>query len=73
MKSQSETNSEILQSAKSADVITPESSSTINVRHTRSVHPKNCMCLLHRELRFTNYSTRREQEVKTDLEWWQGD
>lgn len=72
-KSQAQTDAEILAGAKTADVITSEGSSTIRVRHTRSVHPVQCRCALHIQTRFHNYSSKEEQQKKTDLDWYQGE
>lgn len=73
MKSQSETDAEILSGAKSADVILPETQSIITRRHTRSVHPIACRCSLHAEIRFRNFSTKDEIKEKTERDWWQED
>lgn len=70
MKSQTQTDSEILASAKQADEINLESSSTIRVRHTRSTHPVSCRCSLHRITRFENFSSVRENQVKSSLDWY---
>lgn len=72
-KSKEETNAEILSSAKQADVVTPESSSVITKRHVNSTHPIQCRCLLHREIRFHDFSAKDEQQKKSDLDWYQGD
>lgn len=72
-KSKSETAAEILASAKIADVILPETSSIITKRHTNSVHPVACKCLLCRERRFKNWSPIGEAKRKEELDWWQGD
>lgn len=72
-KSKSETDAEILVSAKSADVILPETSSIITRRHTSSVHPVQCYCDLCRERRFENWSPIGEAERKEELDWYQGD
>lgn len=70
VKTQQETDAEIISSAKIADVILPEIASEIRIRHTRSAHPVQCYCLLHRVTRFDkNFSSSRENEVKDSLEW----
>lgn len=73
-KSQSETDEEILSSTKaSSDVILPETSSIIQKRHTRSVHPVDCKCDLHSETRYRPFSTVDEVKEKEERDWYQGE
>jgi hypothetical protein len=72
-KSREETNSEILSSAKSADVILPETTSEISRRHSYSVHPIQCRCFSCRTLRFKPYNSILERQRKNELDWWQED
>lgn len=68
MKSESETNSEILLSAKSGD---DPGISEIRVRNIRSVHPVQCQCSIHRNLQLREYSSQKELEEKEKLDWYE--
>lgn len=74
-KSQTQTDAEILSSAKIADPpIQPEILTEIRVRHTRSVHPVQCSCLIHRDItKRRNPSPIQEAEDKEELDWYQGE
>jgi hypothetical protein len=73
-KSQAQTDAEILASAKIAEEILPEGTSEIRVRHTRSQHPIQCQCLIHRDItKRRNPSPIQEAKDKEELDWYQGD
>lgn len=73
-KSQSQTDAEILANAKEADVILPETSSIITRRHTRSVHPIQCNCSLHRDIRKRRVDSAIQEALDKDkLDWYQGE
>lgn len=66
MKTKEQTDAEILEGAsKDNDEI-----SEIRVRHTDSVHPLDCSCDLCLELRNQYFSSKKEDEVKEELEWF---
>lgn len=73
-KSQAQTDAEILASARIANEIHPESISEIRIRHTRSQHPIQCNCLIHRDItKRRNPSPIQEANDKAALDWWQGE
>jgi hypothetical protein len=72
-KSREQTDAEILSSAKIADEINPEGSSTIRVRNTSSVHPTQCNCLLHRNLNLKKFDPIKEEKDKEVLDWYSGE
>jgi hypothetical protein len=73
MKSQTQTDAEILSSAKVADPEPqPEILTEIRVRHTRSVHPVQCFCSIHRDLDIRK-NPNEETERKEELDWYEGD
>lgn len=71
MKTQAQTDAEILTSAKAADVVSKETSSTIRIRNSESVHPIQCECLIHRNLKLREFSTPKEIKAKAELDWYQ--
>jgi hypothetical protein len=72
-KSKSQTDAEILASAKIADEVHPETMSLIYRRHTSSVHPVQCNCLIHRDIKKRNTaSATQEATDKAKLDWYQG-
>lgn len=73
MKSKEQTDIEILESAKEADVIIPETSSIITRRHTSSVHSIQCNCSIHANLKLrANDSEQAEDLEKAKRDWWNG-
>lgn len=66
MKTKEQTDKEILEGAtKDNDEL-----SEIRVRHTDSVHPLDCSCALCLQLRFKPFSSKKEDEIKEELDWF---
>ena len=66
MKSQVETDNEILADAASSN----NEISEVRVRHTSSVHPKDCACDICKPLRFSGaIGEQTENEIKEELEY----